>query len=613
MVWGPALPTTPAPSSSAGPPPPPPPPPGASSSSSLLPQETSAGQQSTPSSSSSAATTADLQLYNLNNAPSSSSLPVWRIVLLASALCGIQFAWSVIQSYGTPYLLSLGMPKPLMALVWLAGPVSGLVVQPIVGVYSDVCRLSWGRRKPFIIAGGALMVSAILPIAYSRELAGLLSSDASRVQNITIALAVIGFVVLDFSINAVMTASRALMVDAVPLRQQNDAFVWASRMAGFGNCIGYFTGFVNLTAIFDGIASRYPALFGSQLKILCAVCNSCLIISLSLAVLSVRDHPAPETTVQGSRHRSPLRQCLSPLIVIFNALRRLPRPLQSICNVQFFGWLGWFPFLFYASSWVGSRLPPSPKPLDDATEAARAGAFALLLNSILSLLATMLIPLGLSKAKGVMGLKFPYMDLWNRIFSISGVWTLSLLMFGGLMLLTLGKPGLAGATAIVALCGIPWGVTQWVPFSLVAEYVTFYTSGGTDDDLVLPRQQYSAVSITDDDTRMLAVDDRSPLGSIGASPQYRHLDAGVVLGILNIYVVMPQFVSTLLTSLLFSALEAVGPGVEPGEGGGDRNGGLYDPKDSFGWCLRLGIVPSAVAAYVCWKYVRQVPPTGANM
>ncbi|KAJ1565582.1 hypothetical protein HK405_012036, partial [Cladochytrium tenue] len=344
--------------------------------------------------------------------------------------------------------------------------------------------------------GGALMVSAILPIAYSKEFASIFVRDPVTLQNVTIAFAVLGFVVLDFSINAVMTASRALIVDSVPLKQQNFAFVWASRMSGFGNMLGYFTGFANLVSAFQGIADRHPVLFGSQLKILCAICNACLVASLGLTVSSVRDLPAPPPTVAelpsagGGPRRATvaaLRQCLGPLVVIFRALRRLPAPLQNICNVQFFGWLGWFPFLFYASSWVGSRVPvPADGEGDRTTAAARAGALALLLNSALSLAATVAIPDALVRFAG------PHSPAQKRILAgapkwtrrlltVPGVWAASLLLFAGLLVSTAARPGLVGATIVVVLVGVPWGVTQWVPFSLVAEYVAFHASSGDTD------------------------------------------------------------------------------------------------------------------------------------
>jgi solute carrier family 45 protein 1/2/4 len=61
------------------------------------------------------------------------------------------FIGTVELAYGTPYLLSLGLPTALTSLVWLAGPISGILIQPLVGVYSDKCTWSLGRRRPFML------------------------------------------------------------------------------------------------------------------------------------------------------------------------------------------------------------------------------------------------------------------------------------------------------------------------------------------------------------------------------------------------------------------------------------------------------------------------------
>jgi solute carrier family 45 protein 1/2/4 len=70
-------------------------------------------------------------------------------------------------AHGTPYLLSLGLSKTLTALVWLAGPLSGLIMQPIAGYLSDHHRSPYGKRRPFLVFGTVLVVMSILLIAYA--------------------------------------------------------------------------------------------------------------------------------------------------------------------------------------------------------------------------------------------------------------------------------------------------------------------------------------------------------------------------------------------------------------------------------------------------------------
>jgi len=72
----------------------------------------------------------------------------WFLFLLTLSGLGLQIAWSVETSNGSPYLLSLGISKSLLALVWIAGPLSGVLVQPYVGLKSDNSGFDGARGDP---------------------------------------------------------------------------------------------------------------------------------------------------------------------------------------------------------------------------------------------------------------------------------------------------------------------------------------------------------------------------------------------------------------------------------------------------------------------------------
>lgn len=131
----------------------------------------------------------------------------WYLIFLTLGIGGLQILWSVELSNGSPYLLSLGMSKALVAFVWLAGPMTGVLVQPYVGMLSDRCRISWGKRKPFMLAGTIGTIGASLLLSYARQiifLLGRFNDDASYEgawKTGTIVLATVMMWVLDFSIN----------------------------------------------------------------------------------------------------------------------------------------------------------------------------------------------------------------------------------------------------------------------------------------------------------------------------------------------------------------------------------------------------------------------------
>lgn len=106
-----------------------------------------------------------------------------------------------------PYLLSLGMSKSLLAFVWIAGPLSGTLVQPYVGIRSDNCRIRWGKRKPFMIGGGIATILALLTLAWTRDIVrGVLglfgvAPHSTGVKVTAIVFATILMYCLDFAIN----------------------------------------------------------------------------------------------------------------------------------------------------------------------------------------------------------------------------------------------------------------------------------------------------------------------------------------------------------------------------------------------------------------------------
>jgi solute carrier family 45 protein 1/2/4 len=106
------------------------------------------------------------------------------------------------MTYCTPYLLSLGLTKSNTSLVWIAGPLSGLLVQPIVGAIADESRSKWGRRRPFIVVGAVVVAVCLLILGFTKEIVGFFIPDAEAAKTLTIVVAVLSIYAVDFSINA---------------------------------------------------------------------------------------------------------------------------------------------------------------------------------------------------------------------------------------------------------------------------------------------------------------------------------------------------------------------------------------------------------------------------
>ncbi|KAG5648946.1 hypothetical protein DXG03_000295 [Asterophora parasitica] len=102
--------------------------------------------------------------------PGKRRLSTWDLITLSISMAGAQIAWTVELGYGTPFLLSLGLSAQVTSLVWLAGPISGLIAQPVIGALSDSSTSKYRRRYWIILSTVALVIST-LTIAFCQELA----------------------------------------------------------------------------------------------------------------------------------------------------------------------------------------------------------------------------------------------------------------------------------------------------------------------------------------------------------------------------------------------------------------------------------------------------------
>lgn len=98
--------------------------------------------------------------------------------------------------------MNLGLTKSNTSLIWIAGPLSGLIVQPIIGVIADENTSKWGRRRPFMVVGALIVAVCLIILGFTKEIVSLVIDQDKQANAPTIALAVLSIYVLDFSINA---------------------------------------------------------------------------------------------------------------------------------------------------------------------------------------------------------------------------------------------------------------------------------------------------------------------------------------------------------------------------------------------------------------------------
>lgn len=541
------------------------------------------------------------------------------MLFLTLSMLGLQMAWSVETSHGSPYLIDLGLSKKVISLVWIAGPLSGILVQPYVGAKSDRCTSKYGRRRPFMVGGAIATCLSLVSLVWAEELVsalfGLFRASEKAIKLATITWAIVMIYVLDFAINTLQAAIRAFIVDFAPTDLQDTANAWASRMAGVGNIIGFLI----------GSQDTGPAeILFEETQLQTLVICTCIILLGTLMFTCLNFDEEPLTISPSEDEHRPFAFFKD----LKAAARNLPPQIKRVCWVQFFAWIGWFPVLFYTSTYIGEiymapRFAANPdmskheiKEIWD--EATRLGSRGLLIFAITSFAASVALPWlvykpknsshtsaehdnnsvpdseaatllqespdgsataspqngaavgsgskgsGISSYVSLLYQRYPirHRDIPRAkgpFFTMPNTWCLSHVIFAVLTLATFFVHTTTGAIVLMAFIGVPWAMTLWAPFALIAEEISRLNDdeGGDDDDTVTGEEA--------------AGDTQEP-------PQ-----AGVVLGIHNVAIAAPQVIATLVSSFLFTMLE------KPRGTVGD---------ESVAWVFRFGGLCAFVAAFL---------------
>ncbi|CAI7917612.1 unnamed protein product, partial [Closterium sp. NIES-53] len=197
---------------------------------------------------------------------------------VASVAAGLQFGWALQLSLLTPYVQQLGIPHAWASYIWLCGPLSGLLVQPLIGHWSDSCRCPYGRRRPFIVAGSALVAVAAMLIAFSRDLGYALGDEKvepGRPLVGAIVVFILGFWLLDLANNSLQGPCRALLADFTGTegKRTRRANAYFSAFMALGNVLGFAAGsYPHLASALSSPLSLLLHPFGG-FSLVTAACN----------------------------------------------------------------------------------------------------------------------------------------------------------------------------------------------------------------------------------------------------------------------------------------------------------------------------------------------------
>ncbi|KAM0322899.1 hypothetical protein ACHAQA_009241 [Verticillium albo-atrum] len=497
-----------------------------------------------------------------------------RMILLTFNAIGITFTWGVEMTYCTPYLLNLGLTKSNTSLVWIAGPLSGLIVQPIVGVIADQSTSKWGRRRPFIVMGSIIVAFCLVVLGFTKEIVGFFVPNEESARGFTIALAVLAIYAVDFAINA-------------------------------GHMMGYGAGAIDLVGILG------TALGDTQFKQLTLIATFFMLFSSAVTCWAVTERVLLSTKVDprkaGGRFKI-FRQ-------IWSTLLNLPPRIQAICWAQFWAWIGWFPFLFYSTTWVGETYfrydaPEEAKNSKDMLgDIGRIGSTALVIYSTVTLIGAWLLPMITKSpddekytARPPQGIATFAEKLSKHKPDLMTVWMIGHLMFAGAMFMAPFAHSFRFATFLVVICGLPWTIAMWAPVTFLGVEVN-KLSGATDGAGPAYRRLSDADADADDielpalgPERTALHLEHGPESPGGAASSSTGELSGIYFGILNIYATLPQFIGTFISTIVFTILE---PGKSPelAKGADPSEHHDTDGPNAIAVCLFIGAMCAVGAAY----------------
>ncbi|KAF7812043.1 sucrose transport protein-like [Senna tora] len=456
-------------------------------------------------------------------ADSSEPSPLRKIIVVASIAAGIQFGWALQLSLLTPYVQLLGIPHTWAAFIWLCGPVSGMIVQPIVGYHSDRCTSRFGRRRPFIAAGAVAVAVAVVLIGYAADMGHMFGdSTAKKTRPRAIAIFVVGFWILDVANNMLQGPCRALLADlaAGDHRKTRTANGFFSFFMAVGNVLGYAAGSYN------NLHKIFPFTQTKACDVYCANLKSCFFFSIALlavlttialsyvkekeassAVVGVGDEAVAEAK-DGEGGESTSSRGIPCFGEIFGAVRHMKKPMWVLLLVTCLNWIAWFPFLLFDTDWMGKEVYGGKVGQKVYDMGVRAGSLGLMVNSVVLGVTSLGVEV---LARGVGGVK----RLWGIVnFLLAVCLALTVLitkmadhsrrfavLHDGVMEPLPPSAGVkGGALALFGVLGIPLAITYSVPFALASIFCNTAGAGQglslgvLNLSIVVPQMVISVVS-----------------------------------------------------------------------------------------------------------------------
>lgn len=189
----------------------------------------------------------------------------------------------------------------------------------------------------------------MLALAWVEDLADLLAiyldlQDRNLdLKPLVIVIATAMVYMLNISIQPVQMGMRALIIEQASPAQQQRASAWASYMTGAGNIFGYAFGYLEVEKVFER-----PSL--THFQGLCVTASIVLCCTVLTTCFFVRERSPRSVVLTRESRRSTISKMAAAPRDLVSCYRNMPHNIRKVCHIQFWAWMGWFPFLYYSTT-----------------------------------------------------------------------------------------------------------------------------------------------------------------------------------------------------------------------------------------------------------------------
>jgi maltose/moltooligosaccharide transporter len=347
---------------------------------------------------------------------------------------GIQFGFALQNANVSRIFQTLGAEIDDIAYLWIAAPVTGLLVQPIIGYLSDrTWHPYWGRRRPFFFIGAILASIALFLMPNSSVLF----------------MAALLLWVLDASINISMEPFRAFVGDKLPPYQRTEGFAMQTFFIGVGAVIASLLPYI-FTNFFQ-VSNTAPAgIIPNSVKYSFYIGGFVFLAAVMWTVFTTKEHP-PENMEAWEREKEKSKGVFNGFKEIVSGIGSMPKTMLQLAIVQFFTWLAFFAMWIYTTTAVADNTFGATDTTSKAYQDAGdwVGVMFMVYNGI-SALAAFLLPL----LAGKIGRKFTHL----LCLVIGGIGLISIFFIKDPQMLLVP----------MLFVGLAWASTLTMPYAMLA-------------------------------------------------------------------------------------------------------------------------------------------------